>query len=194
MKGIDTVQEYCSRAFTKLEEILSVLKTEAGIDAEIYDNLSSCVSSARTYLKSHYMYNLSIESKCASHCVSLACSDAANGNQNLIRRCRHDHSEPCYHCNQLPTLFSAVFGVLHQNRNKFTPFAFAEMEYEIKEAYDRVNEQRTHLVRTFIQNVEWSRLYHQTIPENGVAFITMDWGKFILQRNSPHLFLIAFQL
>ena len=177
MKGIDTVQEYCSRAFDKLDEIVGALKKEARIDPEVYENLSNCISSAKTYVKSHYAYNLDIESKCASHCVALACSDAENGNPDLIRRCTHEHTLHCHHCDQLPILFASIMALLEDNRQSFTPFTYAEMQYDLKNAFEQIKEQKVHLVRTFVQNLQWSRLYNQNVPEAGVAFITMDWGK-----------------
>ena len=179
MKGIDTVQEYCFRAFDKLDEILEALKTKARIDREIYENLSNCISSARTYIKSNFQYNLDIESKCAAHCVALACSDAANGDPALIRRCTHEHTLQCHHCNQLPDLFASIMGLLEEKKQSFTPFSYAEMQYELKEGFERIKDHKNHLVRTYIQSLEWSRLYNQSIPDAGVVFVTMDWGKTI---------------
>ena len=176
MRGVDNTAELAQRSFKRLGEILDKLHKEADLQPEFYKNLSSCLSNAQTYLRSHYSYNLDMFAKCRSHCISWLCSD--DKNQEFDQVCEKDgnHLDSCHHCHQLPELMQCINGVVHDTyvQQKIDAPTYQEMTYDIQEGFEAISDQKTHIIRTFVQSCEWSRLYHSKLQDTG--FLTIDWA------------------
>ena len=114
-----------------------------------------------------------MHSEVASHCVGRACSDPSK--PQFKNQCPGNHTEPCESCNNLQDLFRAFKGLLYQKRREFRDdFDFIEAEYEINLAKERIWDHQCHIVRTWIQNSEWSEMLSTMEP--GVALVTSDWA------------------
>lgn len=175
MKGIDSTQELAMRSFDKLQEILDQLKGMGeGLDEAVYKSFKDCINSSRLYLKTSYGRNLAMHSEVASHCVGRACSDPSK--PQYKNKCpAGSHTKPCESCDNLRDLFRAIKGLLYQKRRDFKDdFDFIEAEYEINLANERIWDHQCHIVRTWIQNSEWSEMLATLEP--GVALVTSDWA------------------
>ena len=173
MKGIDSTQELAMRAFQKLQDILDQIRGNGvGLDEAVYKNFKDCINSSRLYLKTSYARNLAMHSEVASHCVGRACSDPSN--QEYKNHCNGTHTKTCEHCEGIRDLFRAFKGLLYEKKSNFNKFDFEEAEYELNLANYHVWEHQCHIVRTWIQNSEWSDMLSTMDP--GIALVTSDWA------------------
>ena len=84
LRGVNATVEESRKAFTRLTKVLEEFQPLVaqnrlpGLNDELLDNLMQSVSTASRYFKSHYIYNLSKESKVASYCISCCSSDGRN--------------------------------------------------------------------------------------------------------------------
>ena len=83
IKGLDPKYELHRRAFIDLQEICTELHKkftskddEKNID--LVEKVQQGLATSASYLLGHFVYNLSENSKCASHDINFACSDSKN--------------------------------------------------------------------------------------------------------------------
>ena len=173
MRGVDNTAEYANRAWDRTEEILKKLKSEANLDPKIFSNLLDCLNAQRSYVKSHFPWALQFDSQCQCHCVSWATSDEKK--KEFRRSCfpNHSHKETCKWCHQLPDLFACIAAQVQLNEAKFDAQSYQEMVYDLRDAFNNIKEQKLHVIRTFVQQYNWSERYHGM--DTKTAFLTMDW-------------------
>ena len=88
--------------------------------------------------------------------------------------CNGTHTKTCEHCEGIRDLFRAFKGLLYEKKSNFNKFDFEEAEYELNLANYHVWEHQCHIVRTWIQNSEWSDMLSTMDP--GIALVTSDWA------------------
>merc|ERR1712020_754575 len=89
---------------------------EGGLVNEESDSLKKCVHEAHSYIRTHFAYNIELESQIAAHCAKFLCSDPDpkaidphTGNLYFGSKCDHTHDQTCYHCDELlPNIFTGL--------------------------------------------------------------------------------------
>ena len=109
MRGINPTQEECMTSFEDLHSIVERL-VKLGLPEGIGKMYSKSISSAHSYIKNYYGYNIRWESNVASHCAKFGLSEKKN--KDFRSDCSHGevHDEKCSHCDAIPELLMSLLG------------------------------------------------------------------------------------
>ena len=172
------------RAFETMHEVVNDLKDYQILSEEALQTLHSSLNCGKSYLKSHYQYNLRLEDPCPAHCVAWSLSDPDPKNAHFRRECLHgqEHDGKCDFCTQLNDTFDAIKGFLTDAKESgtkgtgetMTEELYQDVEHEIEVCSERIFHYKAHLLRTWAQLSEWQDLRDNW--QEGQAFVVMDWA------------------
>ena len=142
---------------------------------EDFDILTDCLAAAEKYLKSHYVYNLKLHSKVASHCLSHCLSDVKT--KEFSHSCGEEHNEVCENCQLIPDIVQVLEGVLKtlKDSNHFPDqISFDEASFDLHDAHKKIWNLMSHLMRNHMSQKEWEDMLQEGKPHR--ALMTMDWA------------------
>ena len=182
MKGVNNTQEDAMRAYSALENVVETYASKCDLTDEEERNLNIRLSVSKTYLKTQYYNNLSVNDPIISHCVSCSVSDQDHKSKFFVP-CEHDHkAEKCDKCELPYQTIDIMKALLHsyKNDNMLSEYQAAVIEKRLSDSYAAIFNYQTHLIKVYTQEQEWCRLMNEKDPQ--VAFYQGDWGMKILPR------------
>ncbi len=180
MKGIDETQEAARLGLENLTRIVNKIIDKQdlppGILPEDIVGLKRAVESFTDYLRNTYVHNLGDHEEVACHCTRLAVSDPDNPEFRDL--CGSDHAdEGCQHCSLLPDIIESFEGLLDYYKNVWPPEEYNEALHDVRQGHEVILKQKTHAIRTFVQQSSWQSKFDDCNPK--VAMATADWGKIL---------------
>ena len=182
MKGVNNIQEDAMRAFTTLDNVVETYSNSCALSEDERQNLKSCLSASKTYLKTEYYNNLSISSPYLSHCVSCLVSDP-NDNPDYVEECCNKHTTiKCEKCDLTYNTIAVLQALMEKYKEEqlLSIYDAAVIEKRLNDSKAAILQYQAHLVKVFTQEGEWQRLMDKRDPET--AFFEIDWGMKILPR------------
>ena len=182
MKGVNNIAEDAMRAFSTLDKIVDTFSSDYGLQEHEQNNLKSCLSASKTYLKTKYYDNLSTYSPILSHCIACAVSDP-NDDKKFIEECDHVHENiTCDRCELIYETIDILKSLLkkYTDENLLSEYSAAVFCKRLKDSLAAIKNYQAHLVKVHTQECEWNRLIEKRDPS--VAFMEVDWGMKHLPR------------
>ena len=147
-----------------------------GLSVQEHDQLLKCIQTGHSYMRTHFAYNIEMESQVASHCVKCAISDPSN--TVFADRCSITHSATCHQCDNLSSIFIALRTCINRLKSGNGPHLVLnecqDLEYDVKQAEKAIFHYRHHLLRSYAQTSDWDTLMHEMKPDT--CFIIQDWN------------------
>ena len=198
IKGLDPVYENHRRAFRRLQEVctklhdifLSATDDERIMDdfdidnIELVDKVQQGLKICESYILGYFIYNVSFNSKCVNHCVSLACSDP--NDKNFQEDCSAEslddsegHALTCDYCNLLPVL-TYILDELIKKVPIEDELAKQVLEYDMEKAKDDISLYKKQVFRHYVGSQAWEKYFQYSSDFTNMAMGTMDWGMKVL--------------
>ena len=192
IKGLDPVYENHRRAFRRLQEVctelhdifLSATGDERIIDEfdceniELVDKVQQALKICESYILGYFIYNVSYDSKCLNHCVTLACSDPKD--KNFQEQCSaesldesEDHGERCDYCNLFPIVTKILDELIKNAPLEEEGLQKQILEYDMDKAKTNINLYKKQVFRHYVGSQTWDKYF---LELTNMAMGTMDWG------------------
>ena len=132
------------------------------------------------------MYNLSENSKCASHDINFACSDSKNSNQQNMGSREHldvteRYTEECDYCNVLPAAGKLLEELLEEAKDNFTELEFQRKSKKAKDSQEYIASYKKQVYRHWVGSKKWDQYYKDKNPKRAMA--KMDFAmKAVLEK------------
>ncbi|XP_052097174.1 uncharacterized protein LOC127732145 [Mytilus californianus] len=167
LHGLDNITADGHSAIECIEGLVAVLEKEGAITTEKKTSLLQQVKSGKNYLKGDFKLHVSKSSECADHCIRYGLSDPKD--VDYRSDCPHEHTVTCDRCENLVTLFEDISKL---------EFNSAEDNAEFKNAVEKINSWKSHIMRTVNQDLSRTELFDILQPHQ--VLIVMDWAmKFL---------------
>ena len=191
IKGLDPKYELHRRAFIDLQEICTELHNVFTLkddekNSDLVEKVQQGLTTSASYLLGHFVYNLSENSKCASHDINFACSDSKNSNQQNMGSREHlditeRYTEECDYCNVLPAAGALLEELLEEAKDNFTELEFQRKSKETKDSQEYIASYKKQVYRHWVGSKRWDQYYKDKNPKRAMA--KMDFAmKAVLEK------------
>ena len=191
IKGLDPKYELHRRAFIDLQEICTELHNVFTLkddekNSDLVEKVQQGLTTSASYLLGHFVYNLSENSKCASHDINFACSDSKNSNQQNMGSREHldvteRYPEECDYCNLLPAAGALLEELLEEAKDNFTELEFQRKSKKAKDSQEYIASYKKQVYRHWVGSKRWDQYYKDKNPKRAMA--KMDFAmKAVLEK------------
>ena len=171
MQGVDSSLEAERRGFQTLHKILDEIedfvRRRGSLSLTRFEYTQTMLSASEQYIKSHFMYNISLDDPCANHCARFATSDPK---VKVYRSpcTNHKHTQNCKYCDLLPSVIEKMKDLLKlvkQDLAEISPIKYEECLYEIDIAHGAINTYKQQLLRNFITSSDVEAILQEANPK-----------------------------
>ena len=117
---------------------------ENGLNKEEAKCLLRNTKIAHSFMRSHFSYDLELESNSTCHCVLHACSDP--NDKHFQKKCSKPHDKNCIHCQNIDDIFVVLNSVINRvSTNGHSKVDCDEMAFDLREAKSAIKNFQYHL-------------------------------------------------
>jgi hypothetical protein len=166
MTGLDSITADGLNAIDSLQKVIAIMTTYGSLDSWI-TGIKRRVGQISVHLKIHYRQNLSMESRCADHCISYSLSDRTE--PSLTRECNHIHDIRCEECESLKNVASDILNEI--GNLQAPPGVLDELRYDTNAARTHLARWRAHILRACQQDRAKHNILEQMPDSAGMIFL-----------------------
>ena len=143
-----------------------------GSEDKPFQEIKKAIADCQFYFRGHFRYQLKWSNESQDHCLSWALSDPTN--ELFSTKCDHEHTEECFHCNNLRLIIGGLMSLLQSFKSQLGEIVFDDQMFNLEKSYRKILDYKKHCIRAAAQGGSWESLL-DSMDETTVLIIC-DWA------------------